>query len=115
MDRITRTAPLKDVIMAILDSGVRTTAVVGDDGRLVGIVTEGDIVRAIARGSGPGLIADDVMNLSPAFLLEPESDDQLVRQFLEFGHLAVPIVDSNGLFLRLGSTVAAMQRFLSRP
>jgi len=101
--------------MTILESGVRTTAVVSEHGALIGIVTEGDIVRAIARGSGPGLTAEDVMNLSPVFLVEPESDEQLVRQFLEFGHLAVPIVDSNGLFLRLGSTVAAMQRFLSRP
>ena len=59
--------------MAILDSGVRTTAVVADDGRLVGVVTEGDVVRAIARGSGPGLTAEDVMNLSPDFLLDPAS------------------------------------------
>jgi CBS domain-containing protein len=96
--------------MAIVDSGVRTTAVVSEDGLLVGVVTEGDIVRAIARGSGPGITAEDVMNVSPVFLVEPESDEQLVRQLLDFGHLAVPIVDSDGLFLRLGSTAAAMQR-----
>ena len=100
--------------MAILDSGVRTTAVVADDGRLVGVVTEGDVVRAIARGSGPGLTAEDVMNLSPDFLLDPASDEQLVGQFLDFGHLAVPVTDSQGLFLRLVSTAPAIRRSLAR-
>lgn len=98
--------------MVILESGLRTTAVVSEDGRLIGVVTEGDIVRAIARGSGPGLTADDIMNLSPGFLVEPMTDEQLVSQFLDFGHIAVPIVDEVGRLLRMESTAAAIQRSL---
>jgi CBS domain-containing protein len=112
MDRISRTAPLGDIIMSILDSGLRTTAVVSDDSILIGVVTEGDIVRAIARGSGPGLTAEDLMNRAPGLLVEPVSDEALVRQFLEHGRLAVPVVDSLGRLLRLESTAAAVQRCL---
>lgn len=112
MSGILRTAPLSGVIMAVLEGGLRTTAVVSDDNRLIGVVTEGDIVRAIARGGGPGLTAGDLMNLRPGFLLDPVSDSELARQFIQFGHLAVPIVDSEGRFVRLESTANAIERLL---
>jgi CBS domain-containing protein len=113
MDRISRTAPLNEVIMSILESGLRTTAVVTEDSILIGVVTEGDIVRAIARGSGPGLTAEDLVNLAPGLLIEPVSDEQLVQQFLDNGHLAVPVVDSSGRLLRLESTASAIRRHLA--
>ena len=114
MDQVSSRAGLSDVIRAILDSGLRTTAVVSDDGMLVGVVTEGDVLRAVGRGGGPGLLAEELLSLTPQFLVEPESDEDLILQFLESGHLAVPVVDAEGHFLKLESTSAAVQRLLSK-
>lgn len=112
MGHVTRTSTLRDVVVSILDTGLRTTAVVGDDGRLIGIVTEGDVLRAVARGSGPGVTAESLMNVSPGFLLDPPDDRALAEQFLELGRIAVPILDSDGRYLRLESTGEAIMRLL---
>jgi len=101
--------------MALLDSGLRSAAVVGEGDRLIGMITEGDVVRVVARGSGPGLTAEDIMNVNPDFLVDPEPDAELIDLFLEMGHLAVPILDDQGRFLRLASTSAALKRALLRP
>lgn len=113
MSGVLRTAPLTSVIMAVLEGGLRTTAVLSAEGRLIGVVTEGDIVRAIARGGGPGLTAGDMMNLRPGFVQDPISDSELARHFVQFGHLAVPVVDAEGRFVRLESTANAVQRLLA--
>jgi CBS domain-containing protein len=115
MDRVDRGATLGIVIMSILESGLRTTAVVSEDGVLVGVISEGDILRAVGRGGGPGLKAEDVMTHSPGFLVEPVEDAELVRQFVTLGRLAVPIVDTSGRFIRLEGTAAAVGRQVSLP
>ena len=115
MSQVGRKASMADVIMTILDGGLRTTAVVGDEGKLIGVITEGDVLRAVARGSGPGLKAEDLMNVSPGFVMEPLEDEDLVRQFLDLGRLAVPVIDADGCFIRLEPTASAVDRLLHRP
>ena len=55
---------VRDVITTIDASG-RQIALVIDDGRLLGIVTDGDIRRGILRGVGLTDSVSDVMNRTP--------------------------------------------------
>jgi len=112
MTAVSRQASLQEVIEAILDGGLRTVAVVSEEGKLVGLITEGDIVRAVARGAIPGLSAEGLMNLEPRFVVEKATDDELVRDFLEHGRLAVPVVDHDGNLLKVESTVEAVLRLI---
>lgn len=113
MCQVGRTTAITEVIMAILDGGLRTAAVVDEAGRLVGVITEGDVLRAVARGAGPGITAQSLMNVSPGFVLEPPDDRELIRHLLDLGRIAVPVLDSEGHYLRLESTSAAVARVIS--
>jgi arabinose-5-phosphate isomerase len=61
-------APLLDVLGAITDGGLGAVNIVDESGRLLGIVTDGDVRRALQR-CGPtqlaGLRAEDIMTREP--------------------------------------------------
>lgn len=109
-------ATFQEVVDALLANDISGLPVVDADGRLVGIVTEADLVskeaygfrrrRALAlvadhlRGRDPqwvrkgaGRTARDVMTASPA-VASPDDDLGVVaRQMLESHHKRVPVVD----------------------
>ncbi len=49
------TAPLDDVVEKLLASDVKRVAVVEDDGRLVGMITDTDVLARVDRAERPGL------------------------------------------------------------
>lgn len=59
------TATFAEVVSAITEGRKGATVVVNPDGTLAGIVTDGDVRRAFARGDLSGLTAADVMSPRP--------------------------------------------------
>ncbi len=60
------TTPMRDVIYEMTSKGLGMTCVVNDGGRLVGIVTDGDLRRRMGDGSSVlDQVAGDVMTPSP--------------------------------------------------
>lgn len=59
-------SPVQRAAALMIDRGVKRLPVVDDDGRLVGIVTRGDLVRAFARGD-----ADIAREIEEQVLLSP--------------------------------------------
>jgi arabinose-5-phosphate isomerase len=59
-------APLAEVVREMSAKGLGAAAVVDRTGKLAGIVTDGDLRRALQAGrAGPGTLAADVMSASP--------------------------------------------------
>lgn len=59
-------APMKEVVLEISSKGFGATAVVDEDGRLTGIITDGDLRRFVNRGGRlDSSLAKDVMTTSP--------------------------------------------------
>lgn len=103
---IARNCGLRDVVPAVSSGRVGAVAVVGDDERLLGIITDGDLRRALERNPAEwaSLNAESVMNATPHCLhrdtlaaeaihrLESERISQIVvtgpkDEFLGFVHL----------------------------
>jgi arabinose-5-phosphate isomerase len=62
-------APLREVMLQIMDKRLGITAVVDADGRLSGVVTDGDFKRILVRHPDPwSLTAGDVMGRSPSVI-----------------------------------------------
>jgi arabinose-5-phosphate isomerase len=59
------TATFAEVVSAITEGRKGAAAVINADGTLAGIVTDGDVRRAFARGDLSGLTAADVMSPKP--------------------------------------------------
>ena len=66
------TATFAEVVSAITEGRKGATAVVDTDGKLAGIVTDGDIRRAFARENAAGLSAADIMSPRPK-VIAPEA------------------------------------------
>jgi dTDP-glucose pyrophosphorylase len=58
-------ASLRDVLEAMTRSGKQIVLVVDADGRLAGVVTDGDIRRAMLRGASLDAKVDEVVNRTP--------------------------------------------------
>lgn len=94
------TTPLPEVIYEMSRKGLGMTCVVGDDERLVGLVTDGDLRRALMHdGAGLDRTAADVMTRTPVTI---GADLRLS----DAGHLmdtrritSVPVVDADGRVL----------------
>jgi CBS domain-containing protein len=66
-------------------------------GRLVGIITERDIVRAIADGIDPTEAKAEVVMTSEPVTVDPEEDVSVVAlRMMSLGVRHLPVVDSNG-------------------
>ena len=60
-------APLREVMLEIMDKRLGIAAVVDREGRLAGVVTDGDFKRILMKHQDPwGLTARDVMSRKPA-------------------------------------------------
>lgn len=89
-------APLSDVAreMRIQDSD--SVAVIAD-GRLVGIITERDLVRAIADGVNPKQATAGVMMTSDPVTAGADEDVSVVAlRMMNLGVRHLPVVDASG-------------------
>jgi CBS domain-containing protein len=68
-----------------------------DEGRLVGIITEGDLVRAIADGVDPQQArADVVMSADPATIGADEDVAMVAVKMMRLGLRHLPVVNKEG-------------------
>jgi arabinose-5-phosphate isomerase len=67
LPRVSENAPLRDVMLEIMDKRLGITAVVDAGGRLAGVVSDGDFKRILVKHAEPwGLSAADVMTRAPS-------------------------------------------------
>jgi arabinose-5-phosphate isomerase len=68
---VPRQAPLREVMLEIMDKRLGVTTVVDDAGTLAGVVSDGDFKRILVKHENPwGLKAEDVMTASPTLIAQ---------------------------------------------
>jgi len=88
--------PLAEVAMRMRVGGADSAAVMSE-GRLVGIVTERDLVRAIADALDPKLTkAALIMTVDPATIGPDEEVAVVALKMMRLGIRHLPVVDSSG-------------------
>jgi len=95
------TATLRDALLVIDRSGTRVCLLVDEAGRLAGLLTDGDLRRAILRGRSLEDVALDHATRSP-HTVAAGSPRALVLDLLAALHVsAVPEVDAGGILVGL--------------
>jgi predicted transcriptional regulator len=91
------TSSIYDLVRQILNAHERTAIIVDSKNRLMGVVTEGDILRALWNGIGMDSPIDQCINFNPITIDKSEVNDKskLVNWFLENGILIIPVIDEN--------------------
>lgn len=92
---ITPDQSLLSTIENINRSVLQIALVVGDDGRLLGTVTDGDIRRAILKGVGMDQPVETVMNRTPFYVSPGYNQDELKATMTARRYHQVPVIDND--------------------
>lgn len=95
------TSSIQDAIEAINSEGLRVALVVDESYRLVGVVTDGDIRRALLSHKDLDTHVSQIMNTQPKTANKFYSQTQLLSLMKREQILSIPIVDENGTLISL--------------
>ncbi|MFQ5780365.1 MAG: HPP family protein, partial [Nitrospiria bacterium] len=85
------------VAIAITTGHFGSLPVVDEEGRLVGIISEFDLIKALRAGKNlDHITAKEVMTSNPVSVAESASSDELMRVLEENHLIRVPVVDQEG-------------------
>lgn len=91
-----RTATLRDIIAAIDRGGLQAALICDDDRILRGIVTDGDVRRALLRGAELDASIDEYINRHPTVVADNDDRAKAVAYMQQFGISQVPVIDAQG-------------------
>jgi dTDP-glucose pyrophosphorylase len=90
-------ARLREALEAITRSGKQVVLVLDAEGRLAGLVTDGDIRKAILRGASLDATVDDVMNRRPVVAQAGLSRAEAIALMRGRGIRQLPLVQAGGV------------------
>lgn len=98
-------ASIMEAVKAIDNGGMQIALIVDDDDRLLGILTDGDIRRAVIRGVDFSTEIENIMKVNPSVATVGQSNDE-IRELMRARQVhQIPIVDANGRVERVVSFV----------
>lgn len=94
---IPETALIRDAIRVIDEGAIQTAMITAPDGKLVAIITDGDIRRGLLRSVSVDAPVTTVMNTKPFTLRAdaPVGNDEIQLYMRQHGIRQIPIVDDN--------------------
>jgi CBS domain-containing protein len=91
------TMPIEEVAKKMFENNVSSVMVVDSTGRLVGIVTEKDVVSAVAIGKiGSNLPVARFMKENPITVTPDTPLDEVLEKMRRFNIRHLPVVDKDG-------------------
>ena len=89
-------ATIKEALRILDGSGMRMVLVVSQGDILLGVITDGDIRRALLRRADLDTPLGEVMNCNPHTSKSSDSRNSIYEKMNRFSLVHVPIVDQNG-------------------
>jgi CBS domain-containing protein len=88
--------PVAEVAQRMVDRNVGAVLVV-EDGRLVGIMTERDLMKAVARGQVADVVVRDCMTSHPDTIAPDDTIEHAAVLMIHGGYRHLPVVDGDDL------------------
>lgn len=108
-------ATIREAMEAINLGATGIAIIVGEQRKLLGTITDGDIRRAILKGLDLGEPAVSIMRTDPV-TVSPDADTQSLRRiFIECALKHIPVVDSQNRFVELIQVSDLLSIPLSNP
>ena len=95
------TDTLEDAVTQILANKERFIVIVSHDNSLHGVMTEGDVLRALWNGLLLKAPLLEIVNTNPYFRFKKLSNKEFLDVYLKLGILFIPIVDSERKLLEV--------------
>ncbi|RDL44017.1 alcohol dehydrogenase [Marinomonas piezotolerans] len=107
---ISGSSSIKKALRIIDSEALRVALVVTPDRKLLGIITDGDIRRALLDGLSLEEPVSKIMNTSPIIASDSATKDQLVALMEKHQALSVPIVGQDGVVTGLETLHSALSK-----
>lgn len=107
-----KTATVMDAVRVINETSMKTALIVDDSQRLLGIVTDGDIRRALLNGRAMQDLVSEVWNQNPITANRRQSKKARLKIMREGQLISLPVVDDDNrvVGLELFSTITVDKR-----
>jgi len=92
-------APIQDVLLSMTTGRYGATTILGAESNIVGIITDGDLRRALEAGNASSSKASEIMTPNPLSLLGSELAANAARHIQEKGISQVIVTDENGTYI----------------
>ena len=102
-------ATLREALESMNASTLRVCLVVGDDRRLIGLATDGDVRRALLGGAGVDTPIREIMNENFFWMAHGEQGHAIEWELRRRNILQVPILDEKGRVVSLVSRFAPFE------
>ncbi len=87
---------IKKAIEYLNKTAAQILIAVGKEGIIKGVITDGDIRRAILKGISLDSPVEKIMNRNPKYVMEGEyTTDEVVEMFKKYGIKRIPVVDKD--------------------
>jgi len=92
-----------DVLRSVLASHERTTFAVDNNSKLVGVFSEGDLLRLLWKGVDLDSPASAYLNHNPFFITESSSDKnkEAIDLFRKHGLVLVPVINAERTLIEI--------------
>nr|WP_306173952.1 nucleotidyltransferase family protein [Pseudoalteromonas shioyasakiensis] len=104
------TRTLRDALEVINEQASQVVLIVDESKHLLGVVTDGDIRRALLKNFGLEVAVSEVMNTSPITMQKGTPKEQLIEVMHRKSILSIPIVDDGKVV-----GLEMLKSFLSKP
>lgn len=110
---VTEEASIEDVIRNLDESDMQICLVTGNDGHLLGTITDGDIRRGLLKGLQLTSAINSIIKQEP-IVVPPSFAKKSVLQFMQANSIhQLPVVDENGVLVGLhllGNVISPVKR-----
>jgi glutamate dehydrogenase/leucine dehydrogenase/predicted transcriptional regulator len=96
----------------LLDAGSNILAVIGEQGELVGVVTDWDIVRATAQGGDEDQPLDEIMSRNVISVAPQETITEMIQKLEANEISSMPVVDESGVCGMISTDLLARSTLL---
>ncbi len=96
---VSREASLKDAIIEMSQKGLTLVTVLEKDGKIAGILTDGDLRRLLESGADIySLLIKDVMTCKPTVANESDMAVDILKVFKDKKFTSMPVIDDSGKY-----------------
>lgn len=90
---------IRDAMERMNKSGAHIVCVTDDNKKLLGVITDGDIRRALTSGRDLGVLLKEIMILNPITAAKTASVESLLKIMIQRGIQGIPIIDDKRILL----------------
>lgn len=94
---VSRDCTIRRVMLALQEYSMRLVLVTDSNGRLEGVISDGDIRRALIKNTSLEDCAHNIMNTNPVVVTEGVSKEVVAQLFREKKINRIPVVDEKGI------------------